>query len=187
MTSACYKVITLGKAGVGKTSIMQRYTSGSFQQSEETIGAASIKCAVDLTSGPVPLNIWDTAGQEKFQSLIPLYLHGADACLIVFDLTGPSVTQTVDKFFNDIKAHLNSNVLVILCGNKCDLLAKDQEPVEIAEWAQEKQIQYFITSAVSGQGIDELFLAIAAGVKDGPRNAPVSTPEFGEPEKSCCG
>jgi small GTP-binding protein len=183
---ACYKVIAIGGTGVGKTSLVQRYFTGDFRQQKQTIGAAYVKCVVPLASGPVTLNVWDTAGQERFQSLIPLYLRGADACVLVFDITEAEPTGALDRLYSYVRANLDSGVYVVVCGNKLDLLAGRAEPDCVAAWAGAKQILYFTTSAASGQGVDELFRAVAEGVRDGKESMPVSVPRERGRKRACC-
>jgi small GTP-binding protein len=162
---SAYKVIVVGGTGVGKTSIVQRYSTGVFHEQEQTIGAGYLKCVVSLESGEVSLNVWDTAGQEKFQSLIPLYLRGADGCILVFDLTNPSPTESLDNLYKYIQNHMEEKMFVVLCGNKFDLVSSGSEPSGVVSWAALHELDYFKTSAVTGQSIDELFIAVARGVK----------------------
>jgi small GTP-binding protein len=172
--SLTYKVIALGASGVGKTSIVQRYSSGVFQQPNQTIGAGYRRCTVNLATGPITLNVWDTAGQEKFHSLIPLYLRGADAAVIVFDVMAPRPAESLDKLYTQIRQHLDASVFLLLCGNKCDLLADEMEPEGVVAWAAAREIGYFKTSAMTGQGIDQLFFAIAGGVHEVKERVSVS-------------
>jgi small GTP-binding protein len=183
---ACYKVIAIGGTGVGKTSIVQRYFTRDFQQPKQTIGAGYIKCVVPLVNGPVTLNVWDTAGQERFQSLIPLYLRGADACVLVFDLTDTDPIDSLDKLYNYVQSNLDSSVFVVVCGNKLDLLVGSEEPASVAAWADSKQVLYFTTSALNGQGIDELFRAVAEGVREGKEGVRISVPPERSQKNDCC-
>jgi small GTP-binding protein len=159
-----FKVVAVGDSGVGKTSIVLRYSTGGFSPTTQTIGAAYVKCVVGHDTGPITLNVWDTAGQEKFQSLIPLYLRSADACLIVFDATRSNNAQSLDKLYQYINDILGTNVYVVLCGNKYDLVTEDSDPEHIVDWASDRNMHYFKTSAKTGQGIDTLFYDIASAL-----------------------
>ena len=88
MTQREYKVVMVGDSGVGKTSLVEKFYSGGFNEAQHTtVGAAYVKCLVSLNDKTsVTLNLWDTAGQERFQSLIPLYLRNALGLIFVFDL-----------------------------------------------------------------------------------------------------
>jgi Ras-related protein Rab-5C len=183
---SCYKVIAVGPTGVGKTSIVHRYSTGFFQEAQETIGAGYIKCDVELDSGNVTLNLWDTAGQEKFQSLIPLYLRGAHACIIVFDLTDNASVDAVDKLYNYVQSNLDDTVFIVICGNKTDLFDKVKDPPGIVDWTKSKKLMYFRTSAVTGEGIDALFIAVARGVHETEANAPVTTLAPRAGGSGCC-
>jgi small GTP-binding protein len=183
-----YKVVAVGDSGVGKTSIVTRYSTGAFQTPKETIGAAYVKCVVGRPGGPVTLNVWDTAGQERFQSLIPLYLRSAQACIIVFDLTRSNNIQSLNNLYRYINDILGSNVYVVLCGNKCDLEPNCSETEIIEQWADEKNISYFRTSAKSGEGIETLFIDIASKLEERESRvtqiAPVAAPQ-GESGQCC--
>jgi Ras-related protein Rab-5C len=181
-----YKVIAVGPAGVGKTSIVHRYSTGFFQEAEQTIGVSYIKCDVELVSGSVTLNVWDTAGQEKFQSLIPLYLRGADACIVVFDIRNANSVDEVDRLYNHVHSNLDDDVFIVLCANKVDLVDRIKDPPGIIAWTTSKKIQYFRTSAVTGEGIDALFYAVASGVHETEANAPMTTPTAQVKASGCC-
>jgi Ras-related protein Rab-5C len=181
-----YKVVVVGSAGVGKTSIVHRYSTGRFEEPEQTIGVGYVMCHVELESSSVTLNVWDTAGQEKFQSLIPLYLRGADACILVFDLTVAGSVDDVDKLYNSLKSHFEDTVLMVLCGNKLDLLPRILDPPGIVAWAGARNLLYFRTSAVTGQGIDPLFNAVGRGVLEKQTSAAVTAPTARDERTGCC-
>ena len=99
------KIVILGNSGVGKTSMMNRYSSGRFTgQYKATIGADFLSKDNVIVTDPllntrtlVTLQLWDTAGQERFQSLGVGFYRGADACLLVYDITDPHSLDNLDQ------------------------------------------------------------------------------------------
>lgn len=96
------KVIILGDSGVGKTSLMNQYVNNKFsEQYKATIGADFCTKDVTIDDKLVTLQIWDTAGQERFQSLGVAFFRGADACILVYDMTNPKSFESLDKWRKD--------------------------------------------------------------------------------------
>jgi Ras-related protein Rab-7A len=96
------KVIILGDSGVGKTSLMNQYVSNRFsEQYKATIGADFLTKEVMIDDKLVTLQIWDTAGQERFQSLGVAFFRGADACILVYDMTDGKTFESLDKWKSD--------------------------------------------------------------------------------------
>mmetsp|Transcript_578 Transcript_578/g.1371 ORF Transcript_578/g.1371 Transcript_578/m.1371 type:complete len:166 (-) Transcript_578:1065-1562(-) len=128
------KVILLGDAGVGKTSLMNRYSTGKFDgQYKATIGADFLSKEV-VVSNPYTgqqtlagLQIWDTAGQERFQSLGMGFYRGADAVLLVYDITDPHSLDSLDRWRNEFLSHIGGGLSTlaqsfpfVVLGNKID-------------------------------------------------------------------
>lgn len=161
-----YKVVTVGEQGVGKTSLVKRFSEGVFNEgTATTIGAAYVKVNITVQNTPVCLNIWDTAGQERFQSLIPLYLRSAQACIIVVDLSQKEVISNLNTLFDHIKDILPSDVSVVLAGNKKDLVPELDES-QLMMWAEKNRMSCIFTSAKSGENVDLLFKEVATLVKN---------------------
>jgi len=158
-----FKVTTIGASGVGKTSIINRFYFGTFNEmGSPTVGAAYVKCQVELPSGLVVLNLWDTAGQEKYANLVPVYMRDSNAVIVVFDLTQPNQMESVQGYINMIRDSLPPEVPIILAGNKADL-ASGNAGYDVHSWAMSNSIPSFSVSAKTGQGIDDLFHAVAEG------------------------
>jgi small GTP-binding protein len=163
------KAVFAGEAGVGKTCIIERAAHGFFKaNSFATVGATnaslSVRCPIDGKDTTVTFNIWDTAGQEKYRSLTPMYFAGAHVAILVFDLTVKESLPGLQEFFELLQQRAPTDCLYVLVGNKVDLLEKRQVTAEAAE---EYRMQlgadlYFETSALSGDGVKEMFEKIAA-------------------------
>ncbi|CAE6434794.1 unnamed protein product [Rhizoctonia solani] len=123
------KVVIMGSAGVGKTSLVMRYIEGRFGQTTTTTGAFfySKKAIVDGTK--VRLQIWDTAGQERFRSMAPMYYRGASAAILVYDITSASSFEDVKLWIDELKRNCDPDLLIYIVGAKADLAAHGQRIV----------------------------------------------------------
>ena len=157
-----FKVVMVGDSGVGKTSLVEKFYSGGFnEQQHTTVGAAYVKALVQLDDATnVTLNLWDTAGQERFQSLIPLYLRNAFGIIFVFDLTGENQIQMLDTIYASLQDQLTDEIQILLCGNKVDL-RDDFDLGPFKAWAEKHGTTLMITSAKTGIGVKDLFFEIA--------------------------
>jgi small GTP-binding protein len=158
-----FRVVTIGDASVGKTSIITQLVRGQFDSEQRsTVGAMFVPHVEMVGSRRVEMQIWDTAGQERFRSLGPIYYRNAAAAVIVFDLT---CLDTFERIESWVRAFLNiagERAIVCIVGNKADLtgeIALADE--EVLEWTNLNRLQYFKTSAKTGEGIRQLFHAVA--------------------------
>lgn len=159
-----HKITLMGPSAAGKTSIMHRYSSGSFSEDQvPTIGAAFTSSDIDTSKGKVTLNIWDTAGQERFKSLVPKYARGSSAVIVVFDSTSVNSLKEAQTIVEQESTIYDSKMIWFFVANK-----SDQEPsvniTAIQEWATERKLRFFRTSAKTGDNITELFNAVAEEV-----------------------
>ena len=157
-----HKVVIVGDSGVGKTCVINRYYYGSFTENgSPTVGTAYVRCKVDLESGPVYLCLWDTAGQEKYANLVPIYVRDSNCVIICFDLTRENSLQTVQRYRSMLNEALPSEVPIVICGNKLDLCEDQTAGREVHQWAMQNNMSSFSISAKTGQGIDDMFQEIA--------------------------
>lgn len=116
------KLVLLGEAAVGKSSLVLRFVSDDFQENKEpTIGAAFLTQKCSLPEHTVKFEIWDTAGQERFASLAPMYYRNAQSALVVYDVTKPQSFVKARHWVNELKAQASPGIVIALVGNKCDL------------------------------------------------------------------
>ena len=167
--STSVKLVLLGDSGVGKTSIATQYISGKAPQSvKPTIGAAFVTKSVVVDGQPIELLIWDTAGQEVYRGLAPMYYRSALIAIIVFDITRQQSYESVSYWINELKANADSRTVIVVCANKIDL--EDQRSVEeelAQKFAESQGALYASTSASSGSGIDRMFqMAVGKLLKD---------------------
>ncbi|KAK8847889.1 hypothetical protein M9Y10_018927 [Tritrichomonas musculus] len=177
------QIITLGEAGVGKTSLILRYAENKFsEQYLNTVGVDFKTKKVNVDGDDVVLKIWDTAGQEKFRSISRSFIGRADGIFIVFDVSARSTFNKVQEWINSIKDAGNNHVVIVLIGNKCDI-ERSVSSGEAKVFAYDRNIAYYDTSAKDGTNIEEVFLYMAKNCKT---NKPVKEPvPQDNSQKSC--
>jgi small GTP-binding protein len=185
------KVVLVGDAKVGKTSILLRLSTGSFRASlPPTVGVAFQNHLMVSSTGSSLLHIWDTAGQEQYRSLAPMFFRSADVAVLVFDLTERDSFSNLDQWVTELTTNGPPNMKVVLAGNKCDK-AHDViiERVDADRFRADHSLAaYFETSAKDGSGIAELFGFVADLTPiEHPLDGPViALSKTEDPESSCC-
>ena len=156
-----YKVVIIGDAGVGKSSIQTRFVNQTFSNSYElTIGVEFASKEMTIETDKIKLHLWDTAGQETFKSICRSYYRGADSAIIVYDVSSPKSFNSVINWLRDIM-RLNDNVKIYIVGNKSDMQNKIP-PNDLYHFLEQyPNIKHFYTSAKDGSNIDNLFHTIA--------------------------
>ena len=160
-----FKIILIGSSNVGKSSILKRYIQKVFNDVYScTLGVDFFMKSIDVGEKSIKLQLWDTAGTEKFRSITTGYYRGANACFVVFDLTSKPTFECLGEWIENYYKYSNpdSEKNVILIGNKSDLVDKREvKEEEIDRFAKDNNIIYFETSAKDGKNIDESFYYIA--------------------------
>ncbi|KAJ2065326.1 Vacuolar protein sorting-associated protein 21 [Coemansia sp. S146] len=127
------KVVLLGEAAVGKSSLVLRFVNDEFQDNKEpTIGAAFLTQKVRLDDSVLKLDIWDTAGQERFHSLAPMYYRNAQAAVVVYDITRASSLDRAKSWIKELQRQANPNIVIALVGNKLDLAGDNDDSTSAA-------------------------------------------------------
>lgn len=153
------KLILVGEPYTGKTSLMSRFVSNRFDKdSFPTVGAAFASKTLTINGTNYNLNIWDTAGQETYRGLIPMYYRGAGIAIIVFDINDKKSSNSIDYWHKSLKEHIDTRFISVLCANKIDLLEDRTIPKdEIEKRATDNGMLSFYTSALTGEGVQKLF------------------------------
>ena len=158
------KITLLGNPGVGKTCIISRYVENTFaENNESTIGANFSEKTIVRGNKEVTLNIWDTAGQEKFHSLGKHFYKDSYVVILVYDITNQeSLDSLKTMWYPDLKKYGEKYQVLAVVGNKCDLYESDSLADEEQAKAFAKEINgtFMLTSAKSGDGIDKLFATL---------------------------
>ncbi|MGH0158754.1 UNVERIFIED_CONTAM: hypothetical protein FKN15_055517 [Acipenser sinensis] len=162
-TKICqFKLVLLGDMAVGKSSLVLRFVKGQFDEFQETtIGAAFLAQSVCLDDTTVKFEIWDTAGQERYHSLAPMYYRGAQAAIVVFDITKPETFERAKAWVKELQRQASPNIVIALAGNKSDLAERRMVEYEEAQtYAEDTGLLFMETSAKTAMNVNELFLAI---------------------------
>ena len=161
------KIVILGDSGVGKTTLLQQYLNGKVNlNSKPTIGADFSKKEVLIDDNVVTLQIWDTAGQEKFQSLGYAFYRGADCCCLVYDITNPVSMENLDRwrkgFMDNCGRTCSESFPFVVLGNKLDRENERSVASQTGQqYAQEHQMAFFETSAQLGTHVEDVFIEMA--------------------------
>ncbi|XP_044158709.1 ras-related protein Rab-17 isoform X1 [Bufo gargarizans] len=158
-----FKLVLLGSADVGKSSLVLRYTRDDFMETVSTTGCAFFSHRVYLQGRMLDFEVWDTAGQERYHSVSHLYYRGASAALLVYDITSKESFSRAQLWFQELQKYVFSGEMVIaLVGNKSDLQDKGKVSREVAQaFAEQKGLLFIETSAKTGDGVKEVFEAVA--------------------------
>ena len=154
-----FKLILIGNSGVGKSSILQRYMNKTFEESYKcTIGVDFLMKSLEVKGKTVKLQLWDTAGQEKYKSMVSSYYRGANVALVVFDITSRSSFESLPLWIENYYKNGPEQKNIILIGNKKDMADQRQVTQEEAEeFSETNNMIYFETSAKEGDNIDYVF------------------------------
>ncbi|KAH0790066.1 small GTP-binding protein [Histomonas meleagridis] len=158
------KVVLVGDAKVGKSCILNRLVHGTFDKNTPaTIGAAFMAKIIQTPNETVRLQLWDTAGQEKFRSLAPMYYRSAAVAVLVYDVTSRESLVGLEEWAAEINDKTPQHSKLVIIGNKIDLedqrCISTQQGKEFAE--QIGAVIHAETSAKTGEGINEVFAKIA--------------------------
>ena len=188
------KLVMLGNSGVGKSSLINAWITGSaLQNPHPTIGAVNHMQRLTLDEQEVDLFLWDTAGQEQFASLSPLYVRSTSVAIIVADITDQNSFEKVEMW-QEIVTNINSKETpLILAINKVDLGEEVLSKEEIKERFQKTFSAIFYVSAAKVINVEELFteaakLGFAYHQKENQKSNKfmITIQEEKKKEKKCC-
>ncbi|MEM2142739.1 MAG: Rab family GTPase [Candidatus Thorarchaeota archaeon] len=162
-----FKTVVLGEGAVGKTAIVTRFSHGFFRTDyKTTIGSQFAVKSIDVftKSGnrvTVKLQIWDVAGQSRFQILRPMYYRGSSGGLLVYDVTRRRTFLVLDEWLEELRKSVNKDIPLVLVANKIDLPDRVVTAAEGKKYAEEHGMPYVESSAKSGEGILDVFESLA--------------------------
>ena len=156
-----HKIIFVGDAGVGKTSIINRIADNPFNESYEmSIGVDFMSKNLRYHGQNIKLQIWDSAGQEKYKGLIPSYVRNSSIVFVVYDISSKNSFNNVPSWISFIKSI--EKTTIILCGNKTDLTTREVQKSEGEKYAEKELISFYEVSAKTNQNIKLMFYSTIA-------------------------
>jgi small GTP-binding protein len=202
------KIVLIGDSGVGKTNLLSRFTRDQFNpDSKSTIGVEFATKTLDVEGKTVKAQIWDTAGQERYRAITSAYYRGAIGALLLYDVSSALTFQSLTRWLQELRENADSNIVVMLVGNKCDL--QELRAVSTDEgvgFAKTENLLFIETSALDATNVQESFKRLITeivhklsktdlGTPKGPGAAPsgqiqqgvsIATPTSEEPKGGCC-
>ena len=168
------KIVLLGETGVGKTSIITRYIANSFSQVVMTsTGSSFFSKKIEINENKrVKLQIWDTAGQEKYRSLAKIFYQSASVAILVYDVTLKRTFANLKEYWvGEIKANAPDDIILAIAANKSDDYINQEVNIQEAkDLAKSLNAIFVCTSAKLGNGIDDLFKMVAEKFIDPEKN-----------------
>ncbi|MCQ2818870.1 MAG: GTP-binding protein [archaeon] len=154
-----FKLILVGDTGVGKTNLLSRYIMDEFSiETPSTVTMEFGRKIIEIEGQKIKLQIWDTAGQEKFRSLTQSYFKGSKGALIVYDISKEESFEKVQGWYDDIKASGDKDCVIEIVGNKIDLEESRKISQDVGKTKALKLGTLFTeTSALQGTGVEEAF------------------------------
>ena len=154
-----FKVVLIGDSGVGKTNILSRYVRDEFSiETKSTVGVEFGSKIVKSNSINIKVQIWDTAGQERYKSITNAYYKGAKGAFVVYDISKKETFDNINKWIEELKNNGDSDVCILLIGNKCDLEDERQVTQDDAlKKAEQFDIAFLETSALQAVNIEKAF------------------------------
>ncbi|WOL04117.1 ras-related protein RABA2a-like [Canna indica] len=204
-----FKVVLIGDSGVGKSNLLSRFTRNEFcLESKSTIGVEFATRTLQVEGRIIKAQIWDTAGQERYRAITSAYYRGALGAILVYDVTKPTTFENISRWLKELRDHADSNITIMLIGNKTDLKHQRAVASEDAQsYAETEGLSFIETSALEATNVEQAFQMILAevyrviskknissdepgpentgGVKEG-KTIDVAAPESDGTKKQCC-
>uniref|UniRef100_A0A8C0YBS3 Ras-related protein Rab-25 n=1 Tax=Cyprinus carpio carpio TaxID=630221 RepID=A0A8C0YBS3_CYPCA len=129
-----FKVVLIGDSGVGKSNLLSRFTRNEFNlESKSTIGVEFATRSIHVEGKTVKAQIWDTAGQERYRAITSAYYRGAVGALLVYDIAKHLTYENAERWLKELQDHADSNIVIMLVGNKSDLRHLRAVPMDEAK------------------------------------------------------
>ena len=155
---------------VGKTSISKRFITGKFVKidiNDRTVNTNCYQKRIQVHDSIINLNVWDTAGEEKYHAMAPIFYRGADGAVVIFDVTKKETFNRATKWFHELNEFAEGNPKIILVGNKIDLTNRQVTKEEAISLAQQYKCNFLEVSALLGTNVDEVFNSLTLDIYNG--------------------
>lgn len=168
-----FKLLLIGDAGVGKSSVLLRFTDDSFDEHlQSTIGVDFKVKMLNVQGKVIKATVWDTAGQERFRTLTSSYYRGAQGIILTYDVTRRETFDHLSQWLDEVSAYTSGggkDVVKLLVGNKVDRADERQVTRKEGEaWAKQRGMLFIEASAKTDVGIQQVFDEVVNKVLENP-------------------
>jgi small GTP-binding protein len=185
---SAHKVVLVGDSGVGKTSILLQLSEHLFRRlTTPTVGSGCYVQEFHSSKGPVTLQIWDTAGEERYRSFTRLYSQGAEAAVLVFGVDDEPTFESLPEWISVVQESAPPSLMLYIVGNKVDL---DERAITLdqgTEFAEGRGYKYYDVSAATGANVELVFADIAEAIakRDTPKPKELTMTANNQPGRCC--
>ncbi|XP_013878523.1 RAB11a, member RAS oncogene family, like [Austrofundulus limnaeus] len=161
-----FKVVLIGDSGVGKSNLLSRFTRNEFNlESKSTIGVEFATRSIQVDGKTIKAQIWDTAGQERYRAITSAYYRGAVGALLVYDIAKHLTYENAERWLKELQDHADSNIVIMLVGNKSDLRHLRAVPTDEAKsFAEKHALSFLETSALDSSNVELAFQTILTAI-----------------------
>jgi Ras-related protein Rab-11A len=154
-----FKVVLIGDSGVGKSNLLSRFTRNEFNlESKSTIGVEFATRSIQVDGKTIKAQIWDTAGQERYRAITSAYYRGAVGALLVYDITKSVSFENVERWLKELRDHADSNIVIMLVGNKSDLRhLRSVNTEDASSYCEKEGLSFIETSALESTNVEKAF------------------------------
>jgi len=173
-----FKIVVIGSINVGKTSLTNRFVYGKYSDAPlPTIESQYNSKTIEVRGKKIELQIWDTIGEEKFSRLTSTFYAGSTGVILVYDITDKNSFLDLRQWVNEVSRYVDSTQKLLI-GNKKDLMAnKRVDPQEAKEYAFDINVQFLMTSAKTGEGVDDAFSQLVGIILDNQTRSQQAKPK----------
>ena len=165
MIDHIFKFIIIGEYSIGKTCLLLQFQEGTFKNEyQPTIGVEFGTKNIKISDKTIKLRIWDTAGSERFKCITRGYFRGSCGVIIAYDITDRNSFNKIDEWLEELKNYNPDNHIIMLVGNKCDMIERVVTQEEGRKKASEIGALFFECSAKTGENVNKLFFQLAESV-----------------------
>jgi len=190
-----FKILVIGDSGVGKSCLLLRFSDHTYTDHHiSTIGVDFKVKTFEVDGKVVKLQIWDSAGQERFRTVVSNYYRGAHGIILVYDVTDSKSFENIKQWLHEAE-QLTPTVRKLLLGNKSDLATKRQVPYDLArDFANKLDIPFLETSAKAAINVERAFITMTAELVQSTKQqisrksvVDISQPDLAPTGGGCCG
>jgi Ras-related protein Rab-1A len=163
-----FKILLIGNTNSGKSALLVRFVDNKYSDSYiSTIGVDFKTKTLNIDDNPIKLQMWDTAGQDRFRTITPSYYKGADGIILAYDITNIESFDNLNMWLKECDKYVSTDVCKILVGNKCDLESNRQISYdEGKQYADSLNIHFFEVSSKNYINVNEIFTHLVSNIKN---------------------